>query len=79
MSINVKVMVTDANDNQPIFYPQTYVTNVRPNQAIGDSIIVVKATDEDSGSMGNVSYFVEGGNGQNYFSVDQHSGKLSGN
>ena len=73
-SVNVKVTVSDANDNQPIFYPESYAGNVRLDSSIGDVIVVVKATDEDSGIMGNVTYTISGGNGGEYFNVGVVSG-----
>lgn len=74
VSVNVKVSVTDANDNQPIFSPQSYAANVRTNTQIGNTVIVVKATDADSGTMGNISYRIKGGDGAGLFSIDSVSG-----
>ena len=75
MSVNVKVNVVDANDNFPIFYPQSYAGTIGLDDIVGYTVVVVKATDRDHGEMGNVSYFITGGSGTDYFSIDQHSGK----
>jgi len=75
-SVNVKIFVSDANDNRPIFYPQHYAVNVRRNTNIGAALTIVKATDEDSGMLGTVKYFLTAGNQGNYFSVDQQTGTV---
>jgi len=75
-SVNVKVIVVDYNDNHPKFYPEIYAGSVQANSRVGDTVVVVKATDADSGVMGNVSYFIAGGNGSAYFSIDQSTGRL---
>lgn len=72
--MNLKVTVSDANDNQPIFYPDSYAGNVRLDSSVGDVIVVVKATDDDSGMMGNVTYSITGGSGSEYFNVGVVSG-----
>ena len=70
----VKINVRDVNDNRPIFYPATYSFNLAPNSQQGTEVAVVKATDEDSGSFGAVTYSISGGNSQGYFGIGETSG-----
>ena len=48
-TVSVYVNVLDENDNAPIFDPGTYSDEVLENATIGTSILVVTATDIDSG------------------------------
>lgn len=66
--------MTDVNDNIPVFYPDVYAKNIHRSASVGETLIVVKATDEDSGVNGEVSYQISAGNGGNYFNVDASSG-----
>jgi hypothetical protein len=53
--VDVVVEVADENDHPPRFERQTYECDIVENNAIGDVIAVVKATDEDHGANGQVS------------------------
>lgn len=73
--MNVKITVTDANDNVPVFDSLHYPANVRLDNEAGDTLVVVKATDADSGVLGEVSYTIVSGDPDNYFRVDALSGQ----
>ena len=45
----VQIIVTDENDNPPIFERARYNTTVKESRAPETSIIVVRATDADEG------------------------------
>lgn len=55
-SIDVTIIVLDANDNQPQFEHKNYETTVQENLSIGTTILKVTAHDPDSGMNGQVSY-----------------------
>ncbi|KAK3739519.1 hypothetical protein QZH41_016191, partial [Actinostola sp. cb2023] len=71
------VMVTDVNDNSPIFGSRAYKATVKENSVKGTSVVKVSATDRDSGLNGKVQYFVVNGNSGNTFTVDQDSGLIT--
>ena len=72
----VKVIVLDANDNNPVFYPNQYTVNLEETSSIGTEIVAVKATDSDSGNFGTVSYTISSGNINGQFSVGSSTGVI---
>lgn len=52
----VTVTLSDENDNRPVFDLQRYEASVVENATIGHTVTVVRATDDDSGSNGVVTY-----------------------
>ena len=50
----VKVQLTDVNDNRPSFYPHQYNVSLRENHVSSSPVVVVVATDKDSGTYGQV-------------------------
>ena len=48
----VQILVTDENDNPPIFERKAYNASVLESQAEETSILVVKANDRDEGKSG---------------------------
>ena len=58
--IQVSVMVEDFNDNRPEFSETSYSVSVREDADIGDIVVIIRATDADSGINGVVSYSILG-------------------
>uniref|UniRef100_A0A1B6JIB9 Cadherin domain-containing protein n=1 Tax=Homalodisca liturata TaxID=320908 RepID=A0A1B6JIB9_9HEMI len=66
ISTMVKIQVQDLNDNVPQFvYPETskrfskdkyYGAVARDRKEVGGTVLQVKASDKDSGNLGNVEY-----------------------
>lgn len=52
----VTVVLSDENDNRPEFELQLYEASVVENATIGHIVTVVHATDNDSGSNGDITY-----------------------
>ncbi|XP_069619819.1 protocadherin gamma-B2-like isoform X17 [Ranitomeya imitator] len=52
----IRVIVTDANDNFPIFTQSIYKVSVNENPPINTTIIIVNATDKDEGANGQITY-----------------------
>ncbi|KAJ8418224.1 hypothetical protein AAFF_G00139330 [Aldrovandia affinis] len=71
----MRVFVTDANDEQPVFRNLPFIVDVPEDTPSGSSVYKVEAVDRDTGSGGSVTYYL-----QNYhetkFSIDRHSGVL---
>nr|XP_009688570.1 PREDICTED: protocadherin gamma-C3 [Struthio camelus australis] len=89
-TVQIRVNVTDANDNAPVFSKSAYEARVRENLPAGSLVLRVRATDADAGSNGRVSYSfrnvpaggparrrgVGSGGSKKYFRVDLKSGAL---
>ena len=80
--VEVKVKVSDANDQRPQFITKTFSATVSENAAIGSSITVLNATDDDIGINARLRYsIVKGGTngegeGRRMFRVGEDTGIL---
>ncbi|XP_026296983.1 fat-like cadherin-related tumor suppressor homolog isoform X4 [Apis mellifera] len=72
----VNITVIDSNDNAPIFSEVSYRASIREDAKIGEKVIQVFANDLDSEENGNVSYYIERGDRQKQFSIDQKTGQI---
>ncbi|XP_075131391.1 protocadherin gamma-B1-like isoform X5 [Leptodactylus fuscus] len=52
----IRIIVTDANDNFPIFTQSVYKVSVNENTLVNTTIITVNSTDKDEGVNGQVTY-----------------------
>ncbi|XP_077122301.1 protocadherin gamma-B1-like isoform X29 [Ranitomeya variabilis] len=52
----IKVMVTDLNDNVPIFTQNLYKVSVKENIPVNSTILQVSASDEDEGVNAQITY-----------------------
>ncbi|XP_068885380.1 protocadherin gamma-B5-like [Aphelocoma coerulescens] len=77
-TVQVRVNVTDANDNPPVFSKVVYEARVAENPPPGSLVLRVRATDADAGSNGRVFYSF--GNVPEavrvLFTVDSESGEI---
>lgn len=53
---NVRVMLTDDNDNAPLFSAAEYRVSIKANIAIGTLVTQIQAQDPDAGDNGKVTY-----------------------
>uniref|UniRef100_A0A2K5K1M8 Cadherin-23 n=1 Tax=Colobus angolensis palliatus TaxID=336983 RepID=A0A2K5K1M8_COLAP len=75
-SIRVIVYVEDVNDEAPVFTQQQYSRlGLRETAGIGTSVIVVRATDRDSGDGGLVNYRILSG-AEGKFEIDESTGLI---
>ncbi|XP_075061010.1 protocadherin gamma-B2-like [Mixophyes fleayi] len=59
----IKVIVTDANDNLPVFIQSVYKISVSENAPVNSTILHVSASDRDEGSNAQITYsFTKSGN-----------------
>ncbi|XP_061083448.1 cadherin-23 [Conger conger] len=76
-SVRVIVYVEDANDEAPVFTQQQYNRlGLRETAGIGTSVIVVRATDPDTGDGGAVAYALVSGSDMK-FEVDVSTGLVT--
>lgn len=73
----VKIQLIDVNDNWPTFFPREYNVSLRSGtSSSGSVVVIVAATDKDSGRFGVVSYQIVSGNEGNLFRIDRMTGEL---
>lgn len=71
------IVIQDVNDNAPVFYPTQYSVSLDLDTiASSNQVVVVKATDTDSGDYGTVSYDIVGGN-DGLFEINSITGMSS--
>ncbi|GAB1604130.1 protocadherin beta-15-like [Argonauta hians] len=76
--LDIKISVTDANDNRPTFTQKSYNTTISDNHKISSPIFVLSATDLDSGQNGNINYYLHRSSNKyrNLFKLNHKSGEL---
>ncbi|XP_069617941.1 protocadherin gamma-B2-like [Ranitomeya imitator] len=52
----LKIIVTDANDNAPIFTQDMYKVNLKENIPVNSTVIMINATDNDEGINAQITY-----------------------
>ncbi|XP_054372364.1 protocadherin gamma-B5-like [Molothrus ater] len=77
-SVPVRINVTDANDNPPVFRKSVYEARVAENLPTGSLVLRVVATDADAGSNGRVSYSLSSvpESVKSLFAIDSESGEI---
>lgn len=74
---SVKIDITDANDNRPVFSEKNYAAKVEENSIVGTFALQVFATDLDTGSNGDIRYSIDRGNSEGRFKINQDTGVIS--
>lgn len=75
----VKIQVTDTNDNRPTFYPRKYNVSLKEGGASSSAtipVVIVAATDPDSGKYGSLTFRIVAGNDAGLFRIDRNSGEI---
>ena len=78
-SLSLTVVVTDANDNFPVFDEPLYNASVLENYPMSTPIVTVHAKDADTGDNGVIVYSLSSQtqrNDGNIFAIDPDSGEL---
>ncbi|XP_054143743.1 protocadherin gamma-B5-like [Melozone crissalis] len=77
-TVQVRINVTDANDNPPVFSKRVYEARVAENLSVGSLVLQVRATDADAGSNGRVSYAFGSvpDSARALFTIDSESGEV---
>uniref|UniRef100_T1J7N4 Cadherin domain-containing protein n=1 Tax=Strigamia maritima TaxID=126957 RepID=T1J7N4_STRMM len=66
-SVNVTILLRDANDNGPIFEQTEYTAHVTIQNISSSLVAIVNATDRDSGQFGRVEYEILGEESQQFY------------
>nr|XP_020137857.1 protocadherin gamma-B2 isoform X20 [Microcebus murinus] len=57
-SVSITLVISDINDNAPVFHQSSYAAHVAENNPPGASIAQVSASDPDLGPNGHISYSI---------------------
>ncbi|CAO4368427.1 unnamed protein product [Caenorhabditis nigoni] len=70
----ISIRLKDVNDNWPIFYPNEYHLTIREGPKPSEPLLVVSASDLDSGKFGEVTYQIL--SESNSFSINSITGEV---
>jgi len=77
-SVTARVIVTDANDNPPVFVsPASSTVLLSDSATVGMTLCHVIAVDRDSGENGRVTYVIVSGNQEGKFTLSYDTGVLT--
>jgi len=77
-SVTARVIVTDANDNPPVFVlPASSTVLISDSATVGMTLCHVIAVDRDSGENGRVTYVIVSGNQEGKFTLSYDTGVLT--
>uniref|UniRef100_A0A3B5B7U1 Cadherin EGF LAG seven-pass G-type receptor 1 n=1 Tax=Stegastes partitus TaxID=144197 RepID=A0A3B5B7U1_9TELE len=71
----VFINVTDANTHRPVFQSANYQVMLSEEKPVGSTVVVISATDEDTGENARITYVMEDNVPQ--FKIDQDSGAIT--
>uniref|UniRef100_A0A3Q2DJZ9 Cadherin EGF LAG seven-pass G-type receptor 2 n=1 Tax=Cyprinodon variegatus TaxID=28743 RepID=A0A3Q2DJZ9_CYPVA len=72
---NVFVNVTDANTHRPVFQSSHYTVNINEDRPVGTTVVVISATDEDTGENARITYVMDDSIPQ--FDIDPDTGAVT--
>ncbi|XP_065266023.1 protocadherin gamma-B5-like [Emys orbicularis] len=75
----IRVNVTDANDNPPVFTEEIYRVSLRENLPRGSLVLQVKATDQDEGVHAQITYSFSNTpeNARKVYHLDPENGSIT--
>ena len=71
----LEIMITDVNDNPPVFTQTQYTASIPENTARGTPVLTVLATDTDSGQNRDILYSIN----STQFAINSNSGEITVN
>ncbi|XP_036373685.1 cadherin EGF LAG seven-pass G-type receptor 1-like [Megalops cyprinoides] len=71
----VFINVTDANTHRPVFQSANYQVMISEDKPVGSTVVVISATDEDTGENARITYVMEDNVPQ--FKIDPDSGAIT--
>lgn len=73
----VQILVQDQNDNDPVFQSASYDKSIYENIGVGETVLIVLATDSDSGKNGEVTYSLYNDSDASLFAINSASGVIT--
>uniref|UniRef100_A0A667ZZJ2 Cadherin EGF LAG seven-pass G-type receptor 1 n=1 Tax=Myripristis murdjan TaxID=586833 RepID=A0A667ZZJ2_9TELE len=71
----VFINVTDANTHRPVFQSANYQVMISEDRPVGSTVVVISATDEDTGENARITYVMEDNVPQ--FKIDPDTGAIT--
>ncbi|XP_035281502.1 cadherin EGF LAG seven-pass G-type receptor 1-like isoform X1 [Anguilla anguilla] len=71
----VFINITDANTHRPVFQSANYQVVINEDKPVGSTVVVISATDEDTGENARITYVMEDNVPQ--FKIDPDSGAIT--
>ena len=75
-TVQVQILIQDANDNRPLFPYHVYYVGVSEQYGVDYEVAHVQCNDSDSGSNGEVTYSIVAGNQEGKFQINASSGQI---
>ncbi|XP_075199490.1 protocadherin gamma-B2-like [Anomaloglossus baeobatrachus] len=74
----INIIITDFNDNSPVFTQDVYKVSVRENIPVNSTILQVSASDEDDGVNAQITYSIRttASDILQVFSINQYNGEI---
>ncbi|XP_012811431.2 protocadherin-23 [Xenopus tropicalis] len=76
-SATIIINILDSNDNPPLFSNSEYHVSVREHYPLKSTIIIISATDSDTGENADITYSIVSGNDENVFTIDAQNGTVT--
>ncbi|XP_078098403.1 cadherin EGF LAG seven-pass G-type receptor 2 isoform X5 [Mustelus asterias] len=74
-TVQVLINVTDANTHRPVFQSSHYTVNINEDKPVSTTVVIISATDEDTGENARITYFMEDSIPQ--FKIEPDSGAVT--
>uniref|UniRef100_A0A6Q2Z1H0 Cadherin EGF LAG seven-pass G-type receptor 1 n=1 Tax=Esox lucius TaxID=8010 RepID=A0A6Q2Z1H0_ESOLU len=71
----VFINVTDANTHRPVFQSANYQVMISEDRPVGSTVVIISATDEDTGENARITYIMEDNVPQ--FKIDPDTGAIT--
>nr|XP_044988520.1 protocadherin gamma-B4 isoform X19 [Jaculus jaculus] len=76
-SAQIQVLVTDANDNPPVFSQNTYRVSLPETVCPGSTVLRVTATDQDEGVNAEITFSFSEAGQNTTFNLNSHTGEIT--
>ena len=76
MGTTVEILVLNGNSYQPVFSQRSYPVSLDEDASVGLNIVNVSASDQDTGSQGEITYGLHGDHRYLDFSIDTYTGQI---
>lgn len=74
--VKVKIFITDVNDNAPQFLRSPYKVQISEGSTVGTQLLRLYTYDADDGLNGDIFYYIENGNIDNSFQIEESTGQI---
>lgn len=75
--VDIKITISDVNDNRPLFDKPSYSPFISEDAATGSSVQKVFAQDNDIGTNKEITYDIKTGNEESMFILDKKTGLIT--